>query len=355
LRSKIHYESISTKVQNSEEEVLANQISFIVMSKTQATKKQHYVPECYLKQFLRDGQLYTLDIKGVQQGYKISPRINYPGRICYLEDFYTISADFPNDTFSFKEYDKLFVENVVLQNLERKYPVILNELINGSVISAASAYRIADFMVSLKLRNPNHLSGTLEKNKDEWIDKLVDQILNENMKDTRFASMSTEQKLLAAELVKKANKENPHFSKQMMLFSLIRRASDEENSKILQEAMLTWPWTLLIAPEGGPYFITTDCPGFASDNDGGLHSIKLRDGFAFHLPLTPQYCLLISDMEPSLPENPKEAKIVGRVVLDKNDVYLVNDRQICMHNRLLIADEPGYLSEIARLNKPKIQ
>lgn len=324
----------------------------------QKAKNHHFVPKCYLKNFTSDGKVSVLDIRKITGGIRHFVKAVSPKSICTLEDYYTIFPNELNPQFKLDSNNELFVESEVLGSLEDKYGKrLFHNLTTQPMISMDDAVDLSDFIIQLKLRNPYWLERQIKK-KDEMIDSAMETIVNDKFQQNpRYEHIPNNIKKLVADYVKEDNKKNPNFSKMMQLFSLIQRASDEpEKNNKVRKAIVDCDWKLFIAPKKGPKFITSDNPGFATAEDNSNYNTKFKDGFVFFFPLSPNYCLAISDatLDNSFTNNDL-TKSIQRVNANGNMVIFINDKAIQMVNKLLIASDDWYLSQIADRNKPITQ
>lgn len=324
----------------------------------QKAKNHHFVPRCYLKNFTSDGKLLVLDIRKITSGVKHFVKTLSPKSICTLEDYYTIYPNDLNSQFKLEDHDKLFVETEVLGSLEYKYGKSLYcDLTSKTEIPLSDAIDLSDFIIQLKLRNPYWLEQQMKK-KDEMIDSAMKAIYRDKLQShSLFEHIPDEIKKLVADYVAKDNKSNPNFGKMMQLFSLIQRASETpQNNNKIRQAIIDCEWKLFIAPKNGPKFITSDNPGFATSSDNLNYNTKFTNGFIFFLPVSPDYCLVISDttLDKSFTNNDL-TKYIQRVNIDAKMVININNKAIQMVNKLLIASDDWYLSQIAEKNKPTYQ
>lgn len=326
------------------------------MKNQQRTKKHHFVPECYLKNFIREKCLFTLDVRKVQKGYNTQCKESQPGMICYLEDYYKIESGSLNNQFQLNGYDDLFIETDVLTNLEGKYGDLWNKITAKQELKLAEAVNMADFIIQMKLRNPYWFEHTVKKYKDEWIDSAIDSIYKEKfITDPRFAHIPEGIQKLVYDYVREDNKSDASFSKKMQLFGLIQRYSkDPERNIKFREAIINCQWTVLTAPPQGPYFITSDNPGFSTSNDELTYNTKFSEGFYFHFPLSPFHCLIIADYEfDNCYSESHLVKYMPTVNIGADEVIQVNNRAMQCVNKLLVASDDWYLSKIAVINNPK--
>lgn len=327
------------------------------MSEKQHPKKHHYVPQCYLKNFTFDSKLYVLDVRKVQKGYKELPSLLHTASICYFPNYYTIEENMGDSEFRLNAYDALYIERDVLSKLENKYGKIFEKISRNNALMLQDAIDLTDFIIQLKLRNPYWMKETLEKNKNFLIDSALDSLDFDKFTDNaRLQYIPKELINAVIESVKDKNKLNPTFSKQMQLFSLIQRNDDIENyNEKFRLALIDCKWMVFESPQDGPYFITSDNPGYSlKGNDGKTYNTNYSDPFVFFFPLSPKLCLVISGEEKDNSYIDKSRqKILRRGGVTADVVITINNSSMQCVTNLIIAVDTTYLSEIAVLNKPK--
>ncbi len=327
------------------------------MGKKQRPKKHHYVPQCYLKNFTFDNRLYVLDVRKVQKGYNELPTLRHTASICYFPNYYTIEENMGDSEFRLNAYDALYIERDVLSKLENKYGKIFEKLSENIPLVLQDAIDLTDFIIQLKLRNPYWMKETLEKKKSSLIDSAMDSLDFEKFTENpRFQYIPKEIKKAIAETVRDKNKLNPTFSKQMQLFSLIQRNDDIENrNEKFRLAIINCKWMVYESPKNGPYFITSDNPGYSlKGNDGKTYNTNYSDPFMLFFPLSPKLCLVISGAEKDNSYTDKSPqKIFRKGIVTADQVIAINNSSMQCVTNLLIAVDTWYLSQIAALNKPK--
>ncbi|OKS88098.1 DUF4238 domain-containing protein [Mucilaginibacter polytrichastri] len=319
-------------------------------------KRHHYVPRCYLNNFLSKDHLYILDIRKVQEGLKERPKESHPNKICIDENFYSIKSEHRGTNFQLDQYDELFVESTVLHELENRYTQIFMALTRSEPLKMADAIYLCDFIIQMKIRNPFWLTEVISKNKDKWIDDSIAQIIKEKGNDNpHFKRLPEEFRQFVIESVRADQKGNKTFAKQMQLFGLIQRSGfDNERNEKYRNAIINCKWQLLKTPLGGPLLITSDNPGFAKSLIGLIHNSYFKDDSAFYFPLSPHYCLLINGFEKDNAYTIKVAeKRIDLGMLTSEQVIQINDHTIQRINRLLIAQDTWYIKQISDLNNPK--
>lgn len=274
--------------------------------------------------------------------------------VCYYEHYYTLNSDLADKNFRLNEYNELFIETNVLRELEGKYPNLYKVLANSKKLPFPHAIDLVDFIIQMKLRNPYLLEHTLEKHKNEWIESTMNEIYHEFLKDRRFAKIPTEIKKGVHEHIRQNNKEDVSFAKKIQLYGLIQRYSQkDERNIILREALIKNEWFLLKTPNDGPYFITSDNPGFSTNpNNNLIYNTRFAGGFIFHFPVSPKLCLLVTDTcKTKKVDSNNQDKNITHLNIDPNTVIRINNGSLHCINKILIGSEKWYLNEIANNNK----
>lgn len=314
------------------------------MNNKQKTKDQHVVPETYLRNFVKKDQLYVLDIFKVKSGLNEFPKRKSPGGICYLKDYYTIQDHYHDHYFNLKGRDSHFVEDDVLTILEKKYPALYHQIISANHLGFNEAVDLSDFITTLKLRNPYWFENVIKKNIRQWAEKILPELVAQKKKEDPRAARLPDWvfEWITNDLLQQQDND-PDYSKQFQLFSLIERYNGRNER--LREKIIDCRWDLYIAPENGPYFITTDNPGAAVGiYDGKNHSIKLDGGFIFYFPLSYRYALIFTDMTKDMAfANKVTIKLINPVPIDGELVNRINDILIQVNNKLLIGATEDYL------------
>ncbi len=224
------------------------------------------------------------------------------------------------------------------------------------MLTLEDAVDLADFIIQLKLRNPFWLRETLEKKKDTIIDSAVDKIeANKFENNTRFQHIPSEIKQAITDYYRIKNKSNSMFSKQMQLFGLIQRIENKEKKNDdYRIALVDCEWMIYEAPSEGPFFITSDNPGYSLKGDDGLvYNTNFAAPFMFFFPISPKLCLVVSDAVKDLAfSEKKENKVYKSGTVAPEMIIAINNSSIQCISNLLVAHDSWYLSQIAVKNKP---
>ncbi|MGV3597095.1 MAG: DUF4238 domain-containing protein [Bacteroidota bacterium] len=313
----------------------------------QNPERHHFVPRCYLKNFLRNGKFFVLDIEKVKKGFNEYPKKLSDNQVCYIKNYYEINTY----EHVINVHDKLFVEKEVLRKLEGLYNKIYNKILLYNDLEINDCITLSDFIIQLKIRNPFFQLKTIEKNKDSWIDDIFQEGFD---LPPEFNNIPIDLQQSIFKMIKNEKKKNPYTGREIQLNSLILRHSDDfEKNRKIREAIINCKWTLLVAPDNGPFFITSDNPGVSTGLDGLVYNTKFDNGFYFHFPLSPLHCLLISDdvKDNCFSEN-STSKFIQKVIVEPKIVIGTNNKSIQRINKLLIAVDDWYLKQLAVLNKP---
>lgn len=327
-----------------------------IMANPQKTTAQHFVPQSYLKAFIRDQDLYVLNLDNLRKGWKEFPRKKSPAGICYIEDYYTIKENYRDHYFGLGGRDSHFVEDEVLKSLEDRYPMFLQKMVGQSEITLDEAIEVSDFITTVNLRNPYWFENVIKKNIRSWAEKLLPELVEQRkQQDSRFARIPDAIYQWIIDTLLQSQDDDPDYAGQFMLFSLIARHTDEmDRNKRLREKVVDCSWQIFEAPAEGPFFITTDNPGVAIElANNKKHGIKLDGGFVLFFPLSYRYALVFTDQEKdgAFTEN-HSSKVLYRIPANVEMVITMNDAIIQVANKLLIASDAYYLSAIADRNKP---
>jgi hypothetical protein len=244
------------------------------------------------------------------------------------------------------------VESTVLHEAENKYQSALQRLLSSHTISMTDAILLSDFLLQLKIRNPYWLKEIIAKQKDQWIETALEEIYREGLNSARFARLPDEIKRAVLIAVKEAHQANQTFAKQMQLYGLIMRSAGHgERNEKFRTATIDCKWELFTVPENGPFFITSDNPGFGIKTDGLIYNSNFSDDFVYYLPLTKRYCLAINGFEKDyIYTNKQTDKSIFPVSVNYDQIIKINNYAMQRNYRLLLASDSWYLSQIAELN-----
>jgi hypothetical protein len=93
------------------------------------------------------------------------------------------------------------------------------------------------------------------------------------------------------------------------------------------------------APENGPFFITSDNPGYSlKGNDGLTYNTNFSDPYMFFFPISFRYCLVISSEQKDFAYlNKDQHKTYKSSVISSDLVITINNSSIQCINSLLMA------------------
>jgi hypothetical protein len=290
------------------------------------------------------GELYILNVLDTHTKNLI--RKKQPGMVCYLIDLYKIKPSILNHQFKLNDFDELFIETTVLTHLENRYTDFYNALTLSNSLSYEQTIGVCDFIIQMKLRNPFY-RNTLDRNKDLWLDDTMKNIQEQMSQNPIYSEIPENIRQHFLELIINQNKSDPTYTEKLQQSTIVKRYFNEENrNEKFREAIGNCQWSIIVAPKDGPYFITTDNPGF-SISQGMLYNTRFKDGFAFFFPFSPCYCLIISDnMKDKYYSNKNGEKIVFKNEVDCEMIKSINHNSCRFVNKLLIAGDDSYLSKI---------
>jgi polyhydroxyalkanoate synthesis regulator phasin len=300
--------------------------------------KQHYVPQTYLKGFANyKNEFYKLNIK--TQYPSIEPKT--PAQVCYLKDYYTIKD--PNILSTFQLEDPLFLEKH-FKNFEDKYDSIFKKIVKEGELSYKESRIFIDGIVSIKTRNPFFGKIVINKEKDEQILRKRASSLESEAK-TVFKNINVDDSIEKG--IKNSLSEESIESLRLQLL-LSEHVNGIETISLIKSILETSQWVIL---DTGLMcsFITSDNPGFCLDENNKIHNTKFAGYFIFVFPLSPQYCLMVSN------KNQENIHFPKPIYFKKSDCRLVDllnkasiihcNKEIYSHRRETLEKYLSYWSD----------
>ena len=324
------------------------------MSQSGKAKRHHYVPRCYLKNFLEGDHVFTLDFPSLLSGKKEKPKMKHPNAICIDDQYYSILPEHRNSNFRLSQYDELFIESEILHEMENRYHKIFTDLTRQKRLCMADAIYLCTFLVQMKTRNPYWAKEVIDRHKGRWIEKGVDKILAEKGPlNKHFNRLPPELRQLVIDQVKAEQHANKTFTKEMQFFGLIQRgdAASQENEKF-RKAIIDCRWILLTTQAGGPKFITSDNPGFAKTIRGEVINSYFGDDSVFYLPISPACCLMIDGFVKDRAYTDQHLyKEIMDLEIGSEQIFQINSHTTKRINFMLIAGDAAYLEHICSQNR----
>lgn len=328
------------------------------MDKKQEPKQHHYVPRVYLKNFCVEDRLYALDVSKVQKGYREAPKLRTTKQVCYFDDYYTITEAMESLLFRLDMYDSLHVERKVFERLENNYGKIMGCVFAEQSLDFQQALDLTDFILQLKLRNPYWMQHTLYKNKENFIDTAINNLIAGGLDDEgKYVDIPLGLRMAILEDFRKESKDTLNFSKQLQLFSLINRQQNNgRRNEEFRLAFMDCTWSIYHSPRQGPQFITSDNPGYSTKGDGLGYNTNFTAPFTFFLPLSPRHCLVVNDRSKDLAySHGRSTKVIQHKQVVADQVIQINNGGLKTMNKMLIAADDWYLAQIAKLNNPNLK
>jgi hypothetical protein len=273
---------------------------------------QHFLPECYLKEFCDNGEFYKIDCSLLHLNKKPYPRKVTPAAICYDKDFCTLTPEFKNLYTGYQDFDPLFLEEKFFL-YENKYPGIINKIKNGdSFLNIDDAktflYSCLDFKIrnnyfrdihsDLRRNTLNDPTGIIKYKTDPEFQKVKD----------RF-NISQGQAIDIIDGIRFNILNDDNFTKNSHIAALVARyTSNYSHHDVIISNLLYYKWKFILSNNE---FITSDNPGWSLDKNNQVHNTKFDKDFQFLMPITPRHCLAITDSELDLEyyNNPTKKKL----------------------------------------------
>ena len=303
-------------------------------------KKQHYLPQCYLKEFTNGaGKFFSLNLSHIN--HRPRPRETSPAAECYDEDFYTIDENLKKKYIHLRGFSALEIEKRVFSNLENNYPKIIKKIKNRTPLNFNEAELLSNFCVDIKLRNQYWRKQFLDKRKKQLIDEAIDEklkgVTDEQLKLLPGKPTRDEVDKIAADLRAQFNGDDD-FTKQVQISGIIKRNGSSNNFKAeLCNSLLYLQWTIF-ETNYISFFLTSDNPGFSVDKHDNIYNTRFAEEFSFLLPLTPAYCLMISNskIDSSFYDKPQIKRLNYNIA---NDAFisLANKGLTCFANKNVFA------------------
>lgn len=133
------------------------------MNEQNITKKSHFIPRFYLKNFNQQGFIQILDIK--------NNRLCSPKSHCgvgYKEYFYSAQTGTPDELSQQVENWLKIIENIIAQKL----PLIIGKILNHDHLDDENKYFLSSLMCMLWLRSPG-MRNQINKRNEEITKKMM--------------------------------------------------------------------------------------------------------------------------------------------------------------------------------------
>ena len=271
--------------------------------------KQHYLPECYLKEFCNsDGKLHTLDINLLAYGKDVFDEQRYPVSVCRGKHFYTIRPEYSSSHKHLEGMAELYLENQ-FRDYEEKYPALIQKIKRGqSYLGIEDARLLVYVLFDLKIRNKYFRDTTVIGLKETVFDEVAENFKKEieQIDLTEFPNLSKEGMLAALERERLIHIADEHFAEKTHVASLTKRkTSDNKMYRFISGHLLQFDWLIMTCDQG---FLTTDNPGVSVDKTGKIQNTKFDQDFCFLFPLTHSHCICITPEAPDKNYKPDSTK-----------------------------------------------
>lgn len=322
-------------------------------------EKHHYVPVCYQKNYLDDkGYIYVVDKKNIETHKKVVVRQTHPNNECFIYDYYKLTDSIKALNPKFQNLDEYFIENHVFKEFENKYQKDIYESIRTTkTLSRKSALLLIKSLIQLKNRNPNFKNQTIESIRISDHSQIVATLVDQALQDDRFRQFPRELLEAVGRSLDHQYTSNTHYSDFLHLLGLINR--DIEPSDTLEKVyknLFEGTWLLLINKNGDTPFIYTDNPGYSANLENNtILNTKFDKSFAYFLPLSPRYCLCISDnkKDRKIKSKPHIKKLEVINEIDIDTINLINRSAISVCNSRIFSNNKTYLTNLAERMYPQ--
>jgi hypothetical protein len=285
---------------------------------------QHYLPECYLKQFANlEGQIWKREKNHQTAKYKT------PAQICYVKDGFTIRQ---NETLQVNNItDNYFIEKNSFKRQENDYVKIIPLLIEyvdteKTILASDSYFLFLETIVTIKRRNPEA--------REQLIHLFKALLDTEAYKSETKEYITTVSRGLGIELdpeiyfkdrlVKVKNADKLH---DISLSPFIERSQNDIINTITSQFYDLKQ--IILHPPSNFKFITSDDPGFIANKDRISSLGGLGQPFKFFFPLSPNACLLVDS---TMVEKEKgNHRFISHLLIKKEEVDEINQctKKLC--------------------------
>ncbi|MDQ1139411.1 DUF4238 domain-containing protein [Pedobacter agri] len=311
--------------------------------------KQHFLPECYLREFNNnDNKLYTLDTSYLKFGKKVAPETKTPAEVCRSIDFYTINESAKINFKHLKDLHPLAIENG-FHNYESVYPKIIKKIKDKQqALPITDAKNLIFTLVDFKIRNQHFRDKVIPKAKNNVLTRIIEEMRSgvENLDLSQFPKIRKQDLFDGINRAAQVYDNGEVSYTEMHLSSLAMRNSDEHKlHKLVINHLLKFQWVML---ESNNQFITNDNPGVSVDSNGVVQNTKFSSDYIYFFPLTPSLCLSMSPnvLDDKIVKNKAQKHILYRKSNNQFNNY-VNELSGYHLNRYIFANNKKLINEIA--------
>ena len=263
--------------------------------------KQHFLPQCYLKEFCNDdGKLHALNLDYLKYKKKVFDEPKFPVEVCRIPDFYTIKDELKEKFKDLSDLDPFYVENQ-FHKYEREYPKLLAQIKSKTTsLSFSDAFLFIYAIVDIKIRNQHFRKTAIEDKKEGLIDELFNGYRQEleNVDVSAFFNLTKEEMLATMDRMREDLIANSNYTKNSHISTLIGQNKTVADIHLqIINRLFKYQWMIF---ESDNQFITTDNPGASVDDSDQVHNTKFAENIMFFMPLTPSLCLGITTVIPDL-------------------------------------------------------
>lgn len=310
-------------------------------------KKHHYVPQCYLNEYSKDKNVYSLNLPILFERKKIHVTLKNSNQICYLKDFYLLEN---LDYYDLDKYDKYFIELKAFNKLEKNYRQIIRNIFDKNLLNSLETITLSDFIVNLKIRNPYFLKNT-ESNKHKNVSNAMQSTFLKATENSKFKNIPREIILSYIDEFGFDLLNNRNYIKNTQLKQIIDKTNPLSTSIVkFRESIIDCKWFLLSSSKCEVSFFTSDNPGVSVSSKGILENTKFKGGFEYYFPINSQFCLYFTDKynDDYFKSGLKVDKKIEIIEIEKNKINYINSLFIKFHNKYLFSNEESDLFAFAK-------
>ena len=263
------------------------------------SQDQHYVPQAYLRRFLNaNDKIYRLP-KHIPKPPSRIKEFNTAGT-GYLPDFYVVQDDIQLLKRGLEDVNH--IEKHFAANQDTKCSELLERLLTPSgLVPTNEVLESLLLVLSLKHRNPSLRDDLINKERAKFVynahfPKLEAKLLD--LRNTSYKFLTDEEfnaHLMEVREQMEARISHPDYAMNVHNEQLL--SFFEENDTIVHQiatSLLRWTWYLYKTSLSKP-FITSDNPGFTTDEKAQPHNLGFSEAYGFCFSLSPIYCLALVD------------------------------------------------------------
>ena len=289
----------------------------------QITKKQHFVPRFYFKQFAVDNLLQTLDI----QNGKIIKAQTYSG-VCYADFYYAVETGKEDETS--QVFEQFFGE--IEDKFAKEYDNMIDAIWNYRPLTDKQLDILAWFMASLWIRSPR-MRNQVNKTMADGMKQMTTLMASHpNFTNGAKEALEKEGHKVTAEQIEDARKTLESGEYELTFENNINHLNLIAHCEEFYRWFVIKKWRFYLA-KGSKKFITTDTPVIEVFNNTGKTMIEKM--YSNHIAQRRHYLALTPEIL---------IELVDPLISGKKQKRhtLADDRAMIEINRLLVIYSKDY-------------